>query len=222
MAYRELKKLISKHPDDPDFKNLMGLTQLAMRNPRKAAEYFRGSFKIKPRISVALNLSSAFIESGNYKKAINLLKKTMKQPGFGTYKHPERVSHNIGLAYERIKSYKQAKIFYRRALMENPQYYMSLMRLGQLYEKTKKLKYAGAQFEKAKVSCPKCFDPINALTMVYIAQGKPRKAIGEIVEFIKREGVNKADKKKARSLLTMTRKISKSRRASLSQKRPSQ
>ena len=31
----------------------------------------------------------------------------------------------------------------------------------------------------------------------------------EIVEFIKREGVNKADKKKARSLLTMTRKISK-------------
>ena len=48
MALKELRRLMVMHPEDPDFINLMGLTQLALENPRKAARYFQKSYKLFP------------------------------------------------------------------------------------------------------------------------------------------------------------------------------
>ena len=109
LALKELRRLMVLHLKDPDFANLMGLTQLALEQPNKAAEYFKKSFKVYPRTSVALNLSSAYIEAERYGRAIKLLDRVRKSKIAKNYQHPERIYHNIGLAAERADDLQLAK-----------------------------------------------------------------------------------------------------------------
>ena len=101
MALKDLRKLSEQYPDDPDFKNLLGLTHLALGNPKAAIPFFKEAYKREPRTAVALNLSSAYIEAGEADKAIALLIKLAKAPDVKSYEHPERINHNLGLASEK-------------------------------------------------------------------------------------------------------------------------
>ena len=199
------------HPKDADFQNLMGLTQLAMENPSKASKYFKNSYKINPRTSVALNLSSAYIEDGKFLKAIQLLKKVNKDKVSENYQYPERIFHNIALAAERNRNHRQAVKYYQVALSENPNYYLSLMRLGQLYEKSKRPLDAQKTFVKAKNSCPKCFDPVNALAMGFIAKGKHRSAFRVLKRYARKNEISDENRMKAKKLIVMVKKIARSR-----------
>ncbi len=218
MAHKELRRLLIQHPEDPDFINLMGLTQLALENPRKAAVFFKKSLDLHPRTSVALNLSSAYIEAGWYKKAIKHLQGLKKSEMTKSYQYPERISHNIGLAAERLQNYSLAEKYYTFALSENPNYYLSLMRLGQLYEKKRRYTLAQQTFLKARAACPLCFDPINALAMNYIASGHHRSAYLAIKRYLGDEQITQQNKSKAKKLLVMVRKISQARKQKISKK----
>ena len=211
MALKELRRLLVTHPNDADFLNLMGLTQLALENPNQGIKYFKKSYKSFPRTSVALNLSSSYIEAGRYMKAVQLLKKVKKDPISESYQFPERIDHNIGLAAERNRNFRLAEKYYIIALSENPNYYLSLMRLGQLYEKTKRPIDAQKTFSKAKASCPKCFDPVNALAMGFVASGKHRSAFILLKRFLAKKDITEENRSRAQKLATMVKKIAKTK-----------
>ncbi|SMF46059.1 tetratricopeptide repeat protein [Pseudobacteriovorax antillogorgiicola] len=211
MALKELRRLLTLHPKDPDFLNLMGLTQLALENPNQAIKYFRRAYTVHPRTSVALNLSSAYIEAGRFAKAIQVLKKVKDDPVSQNYQHPERIFHNIALAAERNQNNRMAEKYYIVALSENPNYYLSLMRLGQLYERTKRPVDAQKTFSKAKSACPKCFDPVNALAMGFVASGKHKSAYIILRRYLNKKEIPDDGRQKAEKLITMVKKIARSR-----------
>ncbi|MBF0440307.1 MAG: tetratricopeptide repeat protein, partial [Oligoflexales bacterium] len=176
MALKELKKLLPSYPDDADFKNLMGLTQLALGSPDQAIGYFKAAYAKNKQISVALNLSSAYIESKQYKKAINFLLDVKKLKDTETYPHPERIEHNIGFAFEQLNDFPKAEKYYLKALKENPNFYITLMRVGQLYDRLNKPQKASQHYLRAKELCEECFDPVNGLIMNYLARSEADKA----------------------------------------------
>lgn len=210
IAYKELRKILIKYPQDADFLNLMGLTQLALENADRAVNFFKKSYKSSPRTSVALNLSSAYIELNKNGSAIKVLKNILTNPPQGPYAHPERIYHNIALAYERIKKYSKSIRFYKKALSENPSYYLSLMRLGKIYELQKDYSEATKIFIKAKIACIKCFDPVNALALRYIATGQYTKANKVVRKFALRNDIRKDEKQRASKLMSMITKLSQS------------
>lgn len=211
LALKELRKHIRMHPNDADFKNLMGLTLLALKTPQKSIKYFKQARKINDKISFSLNLGSAYIESQQYKKAIIQLKRIRKHQDFDEYQHPERVTHNIGLASEKLGRTKDAERHYRRALKENPKFYISLMRLGQLKENKKQYIHARKLFTRAQQVCNICFDPVNGIAMTYISQHKPQKAIQILSRFMKQKSASKRDKERARKMLSIAGKKRKYR-----------
>jgi tetratricopeptide (TPR) repeat protein len=207
MAHKELRDLLRKYPNDADFKNLMGLTMLALENPQKAATFFKKSLKLNKRTAVALNLSSAYIEAGQHDRAIRLLLNVQKSTMAKTYRFPERIAHNIALAAERKKDWQLAERFYAKALSENPNYYLSLMRLGQLFERTDRPRQAIKRFLTARSICNRCFDPVNGLVMNYLAVKAPKRAMTTIKVFLQQKEIDDATRERAEKLLQMTKRI---------------
>ncbi|MCX6128963.1 MAG: hypothetical protein NTX25_07850 [Proteobacteria bacterium] len=201
MALKELRPLMLKYPNDSDFKNLMGLTYLSLQNSKMALGFFEESYRLQPRASVALNLSSAYIETKQFTKAMKLLKDLRSSPLGKDYQYPERLLHNIALTAERMDKLRMAEKYYKLAIETNPFYYLSLMRLGQLYERVKRYESAKIQFQKAREACMKCFDPVHALVAQYLAQKKSQEAMSLIQEYLADKELDAADRLKARKLV---------------------
>jgi tetratricopeptide (TPR) repeat protein len=203
MALKELRGLTRQYPQDADFKNLMGLTYLALQNPKMAATHFEEAYRLQPRAPIALNLSSAYIETKQYARAIKLLE-TLRTSNHGRdYQFPERIHHNIALAAERMGKLKLAEKQYLHAIEQNPYYYLSLMRLGQLYERGKRFNLAQAQYLRAREACLKCFDPIHALVTRQLSQSQANQAVQILQEYLANKEVETADRAKARQLLAL-------------------
>ena len=212
IALKELRNHIRASPKDADFKNLMGLTLLALKNPHKSIKYFKQARKLSDKISFSLNLGSAYIETQQYKKAIKQLQMIQRHDDYDEYRHPERIIHNIGLASEKLGRIKTAEKFYKRALRANPKFYISLMRLAQIKENKRQHKAARSLFKKAQKVCQVCYDPINGIAMTYIAQRQPKKAILILGRYIKQKAASKKDKKRAKQMISMAAKFSQKRR----------
>ena len=204
LALRELRPLLSKYPEDADFKNLMGLTYLSLQNPKMALGFFEESHRLQPRASVALNLSSAYIETKQFAKAMKVLKDLRNSSAGKEYQYPERILHNIALCAERMNKAKLAEKYYQLAIETNPYYYLSLMRLGQLYEKSRNTDLAQKQYLRAREACMKCFDPVHALVAQYIAKGDVSQAMTLVQEYLADKELDAADRLKARKLLATT------------------
>lgn len=209
LAHKELRTLMKKYPKDADFKNLMGLTQLALENPKKAVQFFHESLQIQQRPAVVLNLSSAYIEARQPLQAAKLLTALLKSDQVKAYPYPERIRHNLAFAYEKHGNVKAAIHYYRQALSENPHYYLSLMRLGQLHERQGQTQKAIAQFKTARSACNRCFDPVGGLAMNQLGQGKTRAAITTIKSYLRQKELRPEDQKRAQKLLQTARNIQK-------------
>ena len=213
MALKDLRKLIEQYPEDADFKNLMGLTQLALGNPKASIPFFKDAMKIEPRPSISLNLSSAYIESGETERAVAVLTTMLQSPELKNYAHPERVHHNLALAWEKGKKLDESEKQYKTALANNPDFYISLMRLGQLYERTKRPKLARAQFERARKICDPCFDPVNALAMNQLAEGKAQVAIKLVKSYLANKEIAPQDRLRAIRVVELAQKASSTKQA---------
>lgn len=202
LALRELRPLAREHPKDADLKNLLGLTFLSMRNAKTAQTYFKQAYQLDPRAPIALNLSSAMIESGQANQATKILKDLQASEAGKSYQYPERIHHNIGLAAERLKRPKLAEKYYKLALAENPYYYITLMRLGAIYEQGKKVGSAYQQYLKAREACLKCFDPVSAAAQLQMRAGKPQLALKTLQSYLDSKELDAADRMKAQQLMT--------------------
>ncbi len=213
MALRELRPLEKENPKDADLKNLMGLIHLSMQNAKLALTYFEEAYRLQPRAPIALNLSSALIETGQALRAIKVLKDLKASDAGKAYQYPERITHNIGLAAERLKKYDLAVKYYSLALEDNPYYYISLMRLGAVYEQQKKGGAAYQQYLKAREACLKCFDPIHASVQLQLKAGKGGLAMKTIQDYLANKELEPQDRSKAQRLLSSTNKAKQQARS---------
>ncbi|MEI6399564.1 MAG: tetratricopeptide repeat protein, partial [Pseudomonadota bacterium] len=116
------------------------------------------------------------------------------------YRNKERFYHNLGLLAERKGSLIAAEKAYRKALEENPTFYLSRARLASLLDEKHKTDEAKTHWEIARNSCPGCFDATNQLVKYYLVKGDLRTALGLVQDYKKIEGLNPMEAKKANEL----------------------
>jgi Tfp pilus assembly protein PilF len=210
LALKELRKVIKEHPNDVDFKNLMGLTQLSLGNPKQAVGYFQSAYQLEKRLAVGLNLSSALIEVGKHQEAIKHLLVIKSSPEAESYPYPERIDHNIGLAYEKRNKLETAQRYYAEALSFNPNFYISLIRSAQVYDKLKQKDKAKEMYQRAQQVCPVCYDPVGGLVAAYLHERQVDKALSTLQAYLNNPQVSPADQVRAKKALKTSGLIKKS------------
>lgn len=210
-ALKELRRMMRPNPQIPEYQNLMGLVQLSLKNPKKATQHLQASFDLKPNIPVALNLSSAFIETGRFAKAQSLLTDMINQEEFTTYQYPERFHHNLGLIAEKLEKRRQAIEHYRAALIENPDFYQSLIRLGKLWLQSGNYGESIPLFQQARSLCKICWEPTESLSFAYIRSGRPHRAGRVLKEYLSQKNLPQRDRRRAISFIQKSKKQPRSR-----------
>ena len=115
-ALFELRSVIDQNPKNPMIHSLMGLSQLALKNPRKAVQSLEMAWKLDPIAQHALNLSSAYIETKQYDRAQKMILIGLAVKETPPYKNKERFYHNLGVIAELKGSRNAAEKAYLRAL----------------------------------------------------------------------------------------------------------
>lgn len=207
-AHAELRRILRQHPDNVDFLGLMGLTQLALENPVKAVSFLQEAWHRSGKTRFGLNLSSALIAAGELKRAERLILSLLRVKKPRSYPRLERIYHNLGLISQKRKDYMRAEGYYRRALEENPSYYLTLLKIGLLYKRQRSYPNAIYHLNKAMNFCRKCFEPVKYLGDIYLAQGKQHQALSLVDKFSRQSGL---DQKEQRRALAFMRRIRKGR-----------
>lgn len=202
-ALKTLRDLLRGSPDDAALNNLMGLTQLALKNPNRAVTHFMRAYKEEHSIAIALNLSSGYIENGDFNKAASLLTAMLKQADKDKYQYKERIYHNLGYAHVRLHQLTQATSWFKEALDENPTFFPSYLELARVYEKTKRPAMAAKTYARATDYCQSCFEPVYSLAMIYMKMGKYLDARQILVKYNKNEGITATDRAAAQRLLKL-------------------
>lgn len=200
-AYAILRDALARFPDNPMLHNFMGLTQLALQNPKRATEHFDQSFKLSPQVGVGLNYSSALIVLEDYKGAIIRLKDLLKQANSESYQFKERIYHNIGYALIKAKKNKEAIVFLKKSIEENPTFFPAHLELGRLYGKLNHLADASQSLRRAHDYCMMCWEPIEELVKIYVSQGLPAEAHKLLVSYLKQNDVPEPHRELARQSL---------------------
>lgn len=190
VALRRLRLSLDKYPNDSELNNLMGLVQLSLKNYKSSLDYFQRSYQIEPKPLVELNISSAMIETGDHKGARTILARLIKTPKDKGYQYKERLYHNLAFSYQKTKNYTTAIRLYKKALEENPTYHMSWQNMGQCYEFLKNTKLALDSYQKAKLNCFGCYEPITLLVDFHLNNNNTQAAVKELQDYL---GVSSAD-----------------------------
>lgn len=195
-ALFELRAIIDQNPNNPMVHSLMGLAQLALKNPRKAIESLEIAWKLDPIAQHALNLSSAYMDSKQYDRAQKMILAGLAVKETPPYKNRERFYHNLGVIAELKGARGAAEKAYLRALEENPVFYISRIKVAAMMEGQRKSEAAKMHWELARTSCAGCFEPVAHLAIYYHNKGESAKAVGIIKDFARIEGLNPAESKK--------------------------
>lgn len=199
-AMFELRAVLEREPSNVKALTLMGLSQLALKNPRKAVEHLEKAWKLERSAQNALNLSSAYIENKQLDSAQKLIIKGLSLKETPPYRNKERFYHNLGLIAERRGTLVAAEKAYRKALEENPTFYLSRARLASMLEEKKKFDQAKEHWEIARQSCPGCFDATLHLSRYYEGKGDFKTALGLVRDYKRIEGLNPLESQKALEL----------------------
>ena len=199
-ALRELRPISRKNPDHPEVNSLMGIIQLSLKNTTRAQEHFTKAWQAKKNVGNGLNLASALIESRQYRSAEKILMSLHRTAEEENYAWRERIWHNLGVIAVNTKRPKTAEKWFKRALEENPTFYLTLYHYGNLLQATKRPAAAMAQWRIASSACPVCSEPIEAMTTQLIAQGNFAEAQKLVSEFRKQENIPPGDIERARQI----------------------
>jgi len=95
---------------------------------------------------------------------------------------------------------KVAEKSLRKALEENPTFYLSRQQLALMLVKRGRVEEARDQWELARNSCPGCFEPTENLARYYQVKGDLKTALGLIADYKRIEGINPVEAKRALEL----------------------
>jgi Tfp pilus assembly protein PilF len=199
-ALYELKALLEKEPKNTGAHTMVGLAQMALKNPKKAVEHLKIAWDLEPSAQNALNLSSAYLQANQLESAQKIIVKGLATKENPPYRHKERFYHNLALIAQIKGKASVAEKALRKALEENPTFYMSRQQLAVMLGKAGKLEAAKEQWELARIACPLCLEPTEQLTRYYQAKGDLRTALGLISDFKKLEGINPTEAKRVLEL----------------------
>ena len=199
-AHGELRKVLEKNPHNVDFIELMGVTQLALQNYDKAVFYLRQAYQQNGKVKTALNLSSALIAAGSLAQAQRLLLTLLQEKSGNTYQRTERLYHNLGLIYQKRGKHKRAEHYYRKAIAENPSYYLTLLNLGLMSKQQQHYQEAITWLLKAKNFCRKCLEPVRHLSTIYLLQNKHQQAFTLVDTYSRQAGLNLQERQAAIAL----------------------
>ena len=199
-SHGELRKILDKNPNNADFLELMGVTQLALKNPEKAVFYLRKAYQQNGKAKTGLNLSSALIAARSWSQAQQLILALLKESRNDAYPRTERLYHNLGLIYQKRGDYARAEHYYRKALAENPSYYLTLLKLGLLYRQQQRYDNAIIWLNKAKNFCRKCLEPVHHLSGIYLRTGKRQRAFVTVDTYSRQTGLNQQERRAALAL----------------------
>jgi len=143
-----------------------------------------------------VNLSSAYIETDRFKDAEKILSQFIKQRKNLSYDHPERIYHNYGLLAEKTNRSVLAESMFKKAVEENPMFYMSHMQLVRIYRDKRKPSLLQKQLEAARFACPICYEPMADLVELHNQKGDILTARQLIQDYKLTEGVAQADRKR--------------------------
>lgn len=199
-AMHELQEVLRDNPNNIDALNLMGITQLALSNPKRAVISLEKAWKLKATPATGINLSSAYMDLKRFKNAEKLLTGLLNRQDTPPYAHKERIYHNYGLVAEKTGRVVLAEKMFKKATEENPMFHLSHMRLAQLYKERKKPDLAVRSIEAARFGCPSCFEPLESLVEHYRSQGKHTVARHLIQDYKLNEGLSQVDRRRASDL----------------------
>lgn len=208
LALRILRPLSFDSPDNASINNLLGITQLALNNPKSALKYFLKAYKKEKKASYGVNLSASFISLGRYKKARRILRFLLKRKD---YLKQERLYHNLALSYERQNRYKIAVNYYKKALRENPSYYLSNLRLAETYKKLGLYASSRLAYKRTLASCSICYHAVHELAIDHIQRKHFQKALTIIDNFLKNENIPEPELMQAKKIRNIAyKKLKKS------------
>ena len=202
LALTSIRPLTQEHPNNKKVLTLSGIVFLALGNNHKAKKVLKKTYHLYPETDVALNLSSAYLELGQYKDAKKLLKNHRNDTN---YPFLERIYHNFGLLYEKAGQPKVAAKYYRQALSELPSYYSSLYRLALIKKNLGQIKLATRLLQKAITICKVCYEPTQHLAIINMKLGLPGKARKILSDYLKVTKISNLNRKRAQKLLNKTK-----------------
>lgn len=202
-ATQQIRQLLQAHPKDPELFALLGLAHLTLKSTARAIRAFNTAYEMDQSVGQGLNLSSAYIEAGQYNKAAALLKHLQKQAAQENYPHLERVMQNLGLVAAKLHRWTTAERWFKLALEENPGYFPSHLELGRLYVQTKRPALAMAAYRQAVDYCKVCLEPIRSLSSLYVANGRGVEARKLLLTYLRQEKLPEFERTEATRLLKL-------------------
>lgn len=169
-AQFEAEPILKKFPNNPKVLVAMGFTDLALQNNSRAISYLKKAYSIEKSPANALNLSSAYIASKNYNKALKVLDEGIAIAEKTKYRKRVRLHHNKGHIYEKKGLTDRAIIEYKQALYYSPGYILTIKNLAQIYEKQRKFEEAKMLYQRYTYACSACYEPVKKLVDYYVKE----------------------------------------------------
>jgi Tfp pilus assembly protein PilF len=133
-ALKTLLEAYETISDDPYLQNSIGLVYLAKQRFNLAEKHFKKALKIKPDYIHAKNhLGATYLKEEKWDLAIKCFEEVSANVLYPT---PEISLSNLGWAYSHQKRYKQAKLYFKKALDIQPDFLFAVHGLSSIYIET--------------------------------------------------------------------------------------
>jgi type IV pilus assembly protein PilF len=152
----------------------LGLAYFAKGSADEAIRHFKTALRLKPDYASAKNsLGVVYLSLEEWDKAIAVFKELEGEILYATPHYPLA---NLGYAYYRKKDYKQAEIYYQKALKLEPNHPPALLGLGRTYLALGRVPEAVAALSGAIDLYPEMVDAHYELGRAYMMLRDYRKA----------------------------------------------
>ena len=172
LVLEEANELLKLYPKEIDIYNVQGAASAAMKNFRKAIDYYIEITKIKP------NSANAFFNIAVMYDSLNLPENAIKNYNEAIRNQPEYADayNNKGSALIKLDKVDEALEAYNKVVELKPDHAYAYNNMGNIYMRKKMLKKAIDLFQKAILFNAEYADAFNNLGKAYLSIGNITKA----------------------------------------------
>lgn len=150
-ALAEAKRAEELNKKDPQVQNFLGILYAQIEEFETAEMHMRNAVDLEPRYAEArVNLCGFLMRKNEYEEAIKHCKVAAEDV---TYPNAERAYHNLGLMYEDTDRDAEAEKMFKKALIHNKNFVLSLESLGKMHFENKDYEQAQEFLSRADEAC---------------------------------------------------------------------